>query len=295
MKSNNVFYLIKEGIKSIFVHGFMSFAAICVTVACLMIVGMFAAVMHNVNQMVEELNRTNEVLVYIDDALPESEARSVGTDINMLDNVYKAEFVTREQALEEFIAEHENDAAFNGLTADTLRHRYVIVLEDNGQMRETVTQLRTIHGVAEVVAYYEVAEGFAMVRDVLRVVFVVALAVLLAVSLLIISNTVKISMYGRREEIAIMKMVGATDGFIRLPFVVQGFLLGICGAGIAFGLEWWAYDAIVAWIEGKDTLMILSFVPFQTLVPLMVAIFAAAGLFVGIVGSWNSIQKFMKV
>lgn len=92
-----------------------------------------------------------------------------------------------------------------------------------------------------------------------------------------------------------MKMVGATNGFIRLPFVVQGFLLGISGAGIAFGLEWWAYNSIVAWLEGKDTLQILSFVPFQTLLPLMVVIFAAAGLFVGIVGSWNSIQKFMKV
>ena len=295
MRGNNIWYLIKEGIKSIFVHGFMSFAAVCVTVACLMIVGMFAAVMYNVNRMVDELNRTNEVLVYIDEALTESEARSVGTDINMLDNVYRSEFVTREQALADFIAEHNNDAAFNGLTADTFRHRYVIVLEDNGRMRETVTQLGTIHGISEVVAYYEVAEGFAMVRDVLRVVFAVALLVLLAVSLLIISNTVKIAMFGRREEIAIMKMVGATDGFIRLPFVVQGFLLGICGAGIAFGLEWWAYDSAVAWIAGKDTLQILSFVPFQTLLPVMVATFAAAGLFVGIVGSWNSIQKFMKV
>lgn len=295
MRINNVLYLIKEGIKSIFVHGFMSFAAICVTVACLLIVGMFAGVMYNVNIMVDELNRTNEVLVYIDESLTESEARSVGTDINMLENIHRTEFITREQALEDFIEEHENDSAFNGLSADTLRHRYVIVLEDNGQMRETVAQLRTIHGVAEVVAYYEVAEGFAMIQDVLQVVFVVALAVLLAVSLLIISNTVKISMYGRREEIAIMRMVGATNGFIRLPFVVQGFLLGVCGAGVAFVLEWWAYDSVVEWVAGKDTLQILSFVPFQELLPAMVATFAAAGLFVGIVGSWNSIQKFMKV
>lgn len=295
MRVNNVLYLLKEGVKSIFVHGFMSFAAICVTVACLLIVGMFAGVMYNVNIMVADLNQTNEVLVYIDESLSESEARSVSTSINMVENVLRAEFVTREQALEEFIAEHDGDAAFDGLNAETLRHRYVIILEDNGLMKETVQSLRQIHGVAEVVAYYEVAEGFAMIQDVLQVIFVVVLAVLLVVSLLIISNTVKIAMFGRREEIAIMRMVGATNGFIRLPFIVQGFLLGMIGAGIAFAVEWWAYDAVVAWINGKDTLQILAFVPFAELLPAMVATFAAAGLFVGVVGSWTSIQKFMKV
>lgn len=295
MRINNVLYLLKEGIKSIFVHGFMSFAAVCVTVACLLIVGMFAGVMYNVNIMVADLNRTNEVLVYIDEDLTESEARSVGTDINMLENVHKSEFVTREQALKDFVEKHDGDAAFNGLSADTFRHRFVIVLEDNGLMRDTVEQLKKVSGVSEVVAYYEVAEGFAMVQDVLQVAFVVVLAVLLAVSLLIISNTVKIAMYGRREEIAIMKMVGATNSFIRLPFVVQGFLLGMTGAGVAFAVEWWAYDSVVEWIATKDTLQILSFVPFQELLPAMIATFAAAGLFVGVVGSWNSIQKFMKV
>ena len=295
MRSNNILYLIKEGIKSIFVHGFMSFAAVCVTVACLLIVGMFASVMYNVNIMVDDLNRTNEVLVYIDENYTESEAKSVGTDINMLDNVLNTQFITREQALEDFIAEHQGDAAFDGLTADNLRHRYVIVLEDNGLMRQTVEQLEKINGVAEIVAYYEVAEGFSMIQDVLQVVYVVALAVLLVISLLIISNTVRISMYGRKEEIAIMKMVGATDGFIRLPFVVQGFLLGMTGAGIAFAAEWWAYDFIVAWIAEKDTLQILSFVPFEQLLPTMVGTFVGAGLIVSFVGSWTSIQKFMKV
>lgn len=295
MRFNNVLYLIKEGIKSIFVHGFMSFAAICVTVACLLIVGMFAGVMYNVNIMVAELNKTNEILVYIDESLTESEARSVGTDINMVENVLRAEFVTREQALEDFIAKHEGDAAFNGVVPESFRHRFVVVLEDNGLMRESVEELRQISGVGDVKAYYEVAEGFAMIQDILEVTFVVALAVLLVVSLLIISNTVKISLYGRREEIGIMKMVGATNGFIRLPYVVQGFLLGMIGAGLAFALEWWAYDYMVAWIYSQDTLRLLTFVPFRQLLPAMIATFTAAGLFVGVVGSWTSIRKFMNV
>jgi len=245
--------------------------------------------------MVAELNKTNEILVYVEETLPESEARSVGTDINMLENVLRAEFVTREQALEEFIAKHEGDAAFDGVVPETFRHRFVVVLEDNGLMKQTVEELKKINGVAEVMAHYEVAEGFSMIQDVLQVSFVVVLAVLLVVSLLIISNTVKIAMYGRREEIAIMKMVGATNGFIRLPFVVQGFLLGMIGAGAAFAVEWWAYDAVVEWLYSKDTLQMLSFVPFQELLPTMVATFAAAGMFVGVVGSWTSIRKFMNV
>ena len=162
-------------------------------------------------------------------------------------------------------------------------------------MRQSVEELKGVSGVSEVKAYYEVAEGFAMIQDVLQVAFMVALAVLLVVSLLIISNTVKISMYGRREEIGIMKMVGATNSFIRLPYIVQGFLLGMVGAGLAFAVEWWAYDNMVAWIYSKDTLQLLTFVSFRELLPAMIATFTAAGLFVGMVGSWTSIRKFMNV
>ena len=115
------------------------------------------------------------------------------------------------------------------------------------------------------------------------------------VSLLIISNTVKLAMYDRRDEIAIMKMVGATNGFIRLPFVVEGFSLGMIGAILAFGLEWLGYDAMLNKISSVDALQLFNFVPFQELLLPMVATFAAAGMFVGIVGSWTSIRKFMDV
>ena len=124
---------------------------------------------------------------------------------------------------------------------------------------------------------------------------VVIIGVLLVVSLLIISNTVKLAMYDRKEEIAIMKMVGATNSFIRLPFVVEGFILGMVGAADAFGLEWVMYDALVLRLDAVDTLKLFSFVPFTELLIPMVVTFAGAGLFVGIVGSWTSIRKFMNV
>ena len=296
MKINNIGYLIKEGIRGIFLHGFMSFAAVCVTVACLLIVGSFSCLVYNVNLMVEDLNKTNEVLVYVDETLSDADAKSVGTKINRLDNIQQAKFVSREEALENFIADHEDESeSFTGLVAEDLRHRFVVTLEDNNLMEQTLEALWLIPGVVNITASLEMAEGFATLQSVLQIASVAVISVLLVVSLLIISNTVKLAMYDRRDEIAIMKMVGATNGFIRLPFVVEGFLLGMMGAAIAFGLEWVLYDALILKIEEVDTLKLFAFVPFDELLVPMVATFGFAGLFVGIVGSWTSIRKFMDV
>ena len=295
MRLNNIGYLLKEGLRHIFTHGFMSFAAVCVTVACLVIVGSFSILAYNLDLMVEDLNQTSEILVYIDSELSDAEAKSIGTKINMLDNVFQATFVSREQALENFIADHKGDSAFSGVQAEDLRHRFVVTLEENSLMFETDQQLKSIPGVAKTNAAYELAEGFSTVQDVLHLVSYAVIAVLLVVSLLIISNTVKLAMYDRKDEIAIMKMVGATNGFIRLPFVVEGFTLGMLGAVLAFGIEWVMYDAMVEKVAAVDSLKLFSFVPFQELLIPMVVTFAAAGMFVGLVGSGASIRRFMDV
>lgn len=295
MKLNNLGYLLKEGFRGIFLHGFMSFAAVCVTVACLVIVGSFSALAYNLDEMVRDLNQTSEILVYIDSDLSDAEARSIGTKINLLDNVLKATFVSREEALQDFIADHDGDSAFSGVQASDLRHRYIVTLEDNTKMEQTDAALKQLPGVAKTNAAYELARGFTTIQDVLHIVSAAVIAVLLVVSLLIISNTVKLAMYDRKDEIAIMKMVGATNGFIRLPFVVEGFSLGMIGAILAFGTEWAGYDALVQKIGSVDSLQLFKFVPFQELLIPMVIVFAAAGMFVGIVGSWTSIRKFMNV
>ena len=292
---NNLGYLFKEGIRGIFTHGFMSFAAIFVTVACLLIVGIFSALMYNISIMVDELNQTNEVMVYIDEELSLEKAHSVETKINLIDNVHKATFKTREDALKDFIADHQGDEAFNGVEASDLRHRVIVILEDNDKMHETIDQINQIEGVAKITAAYELAEGFSTLENVLQVVFVFIILGLSVVSLVIISNTVKISVYDRRDEIAIMKMVGATNGFIRLPFVVEGLVLGLLGAGIAFGVVWLLYDLLVTKVEAMDTLQMFSFVPFQQLLIPMISVFAGTGFVVGVLGSWSSIKKFMNV
>ena len=295
MRLNNIGYLLKEGFKGIFTHGFMSFAAVCVTIACLVIVGSFSILAYNLDVMVEDLNQTSEILVYVDADLPDAEARSIGTQINLLDNVLQSTFVSREEALEDFIADHDGDSAFSGVQASDLRHRYIVSLEDNLLMKQTEEQLKQIPGIAKTDAAYELAEGFTTIQSVLHIVSYAVIAVLLVISLLIISNTVKLAMYDRKDEIAIMKMVGATNGFIRLPFVVEGFTLGMLGAIMAFGLEWVGYDALVQRVSGVDSLQLFTFVPFQELLIPMVIVFAGAGMFVGIVGSWTSIRKFMDV
>ena len=295
MKINNIGYLCKEGIRGIFLHGFMSFAAVCVTVACLLIVGSFCALGQNLSLMISNLNKTNEVMVYVDETLSDAEARSVGTKINRVDNVASAEFISREEALKNFVADHSETSAFEGTSADTFRHRFRVILKDTRLLDQTKAALEDVPGVAKVRATEEIAKGFLMLQDVLELVSLVIIVVLLIVSLLIISNTVKLAMYDRRDKIAIMKMVGATNGFIRLPFVVQGFALGMIGAGIAFGLEWAMYDALAVRIAAVDTFGFFSIVPFTDLVPLMILIFIGAGMFVGVVGSWTSIRKFMDV
>ena len=298
MRLNNIGYLIKEGLRGMFRHGFMSFAAVIVTVACLLIVGSFASLIHNLNIMVQELNDTNEVLAYVDDALGEDEAKHVGTVIGYNENVEKATFKHREDALKEFIAEYDNSSAFDGTDPDTLQHRIIVVLKDNRLLDQTVAELKEIEGVEDVVAFNELAKGFSTLQDVLHVVSFVIIGVLLIVSLLIISNTVKLAMYDRKEEISIMKMVGATNGFIRLPFVVEGFMLGMVSAAVAFFITWLMYNGLVVRIEEMDNaLNLFNFVPFtdpELLIP-MLATFGCAGLFVGVCGSWTSIRKFMDV
>lgn len=295
MRLNNLGYLLKEGFRGIFLHGFMSFAAICVTIACLLIVGSFSILAYNLDVMVEDLNQTSEIMVYIDTSLSDAEARSVGTKINALDNILQATFVSREEALQNFISDHDNNAAFNGVQAEDLRHRYVVTLEDNTLMEQTDQQLQQIPGVAKTNAAYELAEGFTTIQNVLHLATVALMAMLLVISLLIISNTVKLAMYDRKDEIAIMKMVGATNSFIRLPFIVEGFTLGMVAAVLAFGLEWVLYDTLVERMAAVDALRLFSFVPFLDLLIPMVLTFGAAGLFVGIVGSWTSIRKFLDV
>ena len=295
MKKNNIGYLLREGFRGVFLHGFMSFAAVCVTVACLIIMGTFSLVLYNLHVMIVDLEKENQVLVYIDEDYSEAEAKSVGSRINLISNVHEAKFVSREQALDNFVGKQSDTTAFNGVDASILRDRYEVTVEDNSLLEQTVAEIEKIDGVAEVSAHYEIANGFQSLQKVLNIASMVIIIVLFVVSLFIISNTVKLAMYSRSEEIAIMKMVGATNSFIRLPFVVEGFILGMLGAVIAFFLEWGLYDFLQAKIAAVDTLRLFQIVPFAEVIELVAISYALTGFAVGVVGSLLSIRKFLKV
>jgi cell division transport system permease protein len=245
--------------------------------------------------MVEELNSNSEILAYVDDTYTWDKAKQVESRVRLVDNVSDADLVTREEALDDFRQSFKDPSLLDNVAPDTLQYRVRILLLDNTKLSETRDRLLLIPGVVEVSSPDGLIEGFTNLQEVLQVVSLVLIVILLFVSLLIISNTVKMAMADRKNEISIMKMVGATNGFIRLPFVVQGFTLGMLGAGVAFGLEWLLYDAMAGKINAYETLSFLSFVPFSQILPLMIPVFIGAGMFVGMVGSWNSIRKYMNV
>ena len=293
MKHNNFGYLMGEGVRAMFKHGFMSFAAICITVACLVIVNTFLLISYNMNLMVGDLQKKMEVVVIIDETYTEAESKSVGSEINLIENVDNAKFVSREEALEDFIGDSDR-SLFEGLDPENFRDQYEITLVDNAKVAETKAALERVSGVAEVHAPDEMANALATIRNVLYVATIAIAAVLLIVSLIIISNTIRLAMLDRREEIGIMKMVGATNGFIRFPFLIEGFFLGLFGAVISFFVEWGLYVVIRNAIISTD-LQFITFVPFSDVMLAMVASCAGAGFCIGILGSLLSIRRFLKV
>ena len=295
MKKNNIGYLLREGFKGVFLHGFMSFAAICVTVACLIIMGTFSLILYNLHVMILDLEQENEILVYIDENYSEAKAKSVGSQINLISNVHEAKFVSRQQALDEFIDTQNDAALFDGIEADTLRDRFVVTLEDNSLITQTKEMLKQIDGVDEVSAHDEIANGFQTVQKVLNIAAMVIIVVLFVVSMFIISNTIKLAMYSRSQEIAIMKMVGATNSFIRLPFVVEGLILGFISSLVAFFLEWGLYDFLASKIAQIDTLQLITIVPFAECIEFVAIAYAITGFVVGVFGSMLSIRKFLRV
>ena len=293
MKHNNFGYLMGEGVRAMFKHGFMSFAAICITVACLVIINSFTLISYNLDLTVGEVQKELRIVVCIDENYTEAESKSVGSDINLLPNVANAEFVSRQQALEDFIGDSD-ESLFEGLDADAMRDQYIVTLVDNAQVAETKEALENTNGVSDVYADIEVGNALATIRTVLYIASIAIAAVLLIVSLIIISNTIRLAMLDRREEIGIMKMVGATNSFIRFPFFVEGFFLGLFGAVFSFFIEWGLYEVLRKAIMNTG-LEVLTIVPFTDVLVPMALVCGVAGFVIGIFGSVMSIRRFLKV
>ena len=295
MAKHDFRYFAHEGLSNMFSHGFMSFAAIGITVACLLIMGTFTLVAVNANELLRDLEQENEILAYVDDSCTEAESKALQKELEAVPNVASATYISKEQAMEDFVAQYPDEDMFQDLDPEILRDRYAIKITDLEQIRQTKETVEGIPGIARVNAYEEIAGGFITVRNVATVVCVALIAVLFVVSVFIISNTIKLTTFDRRDEIAIMRMVGATNGFIRWPFVYEGFMMGLLGAVIAFFSQWGLYEAVTRGVDNNDTLQLIHVIPFQELWVPVAVVFAAAGILIGVGGSLSAIRKFLQV
>ena len=278
-----------------FTHGFMSFAAIGITVACLLIMGTFSLVAVNADQTLQDLEEENEMLAFVEETCTEEETSALEQQLLKVDNVRGVEFISKEEAMVAYQEKYDDEPYFQNLEPETFRDRYVILMDELSLQEETKEAIEKIPGIAWVNAYEELSNGFIAMRNIATIVCVALIAILFLVSVFIIANTIKLTTFDRRDEIAIMKMVGATNGFIRWPFVYEGFLLGLFSAAIAFFLQWGLYGLITSGITGSDVFSVISLVPFtQIWIPVAV-VFAAAGMLIGIGGSVSAIRQFLKV
>ena len=271
----------------------MSFASIFIIVACLLIMGSFSLLALNVNAIIKDFEDENVVLAFIDEDIPEQQARAMESQILSVPNVASAEFISREEAYESFISKSEEKYA--DLDASVLRHRFAVYLDDVALTAQTQQDLRNIPGVAEITANLSIARGIVTVRNVVSAVSMVLVVILLIISFFIMSNTIKLATVDRREEIGIMKVVGATNAFIRWPFVLEGFILGIAGALIAFVALWGLYTFIAGEIVKNYTSTLFTIIPFSSVQMPILIIFLAIGFAVGVLGSSFAIKNYLKV
>ncbi len=295
MKRFNLRYYLKEGISNFFSHRLMSVAAITVIAACLLITSSFSLVAYNLGIQVADLETQSEIMLWVDETYTRPQAQALEEEIKQVDNVETVEFIPKEESLEDYKEQMGDDAyILEGLENDNpLRDGYRIVMKDVSLHQETVDALEKIDGIASTTSKKEFSDKLVKMRSVVNAISYTLIAMLGAVSIFIISNTVKLAMFARREEIAIMRMVGATNHFIRSPFIVEGLVLGEIAALVAFGLEWLIYDYITEGVVGSTGLMEMVAFP-QFALPLLLMMLAA-GLVLGSGGSVLTIRKFLKV
>ena len=293
MDGNQALYHLREGFRSIFTHGLMSFASVCMIVACLLIMGSFSLVAVNANSMLSELERDNEVLAYVDEDFVDPE--SLQSKLEAIPNVTSATFVSKAQAMAEFKAQQDDPSLFEDLPSNTLRDRYQIHMDDIEKMEETTKLIQDVSGIARVQAALEIADGFVMVRNVASAIAVILVVMLVIISVFIISNTIRLATFTRRDEIAIVKMCGATNWFIRWPFMIEGVILGLVGAVIAFVVQWLVYGLLGHAMANSGILSLIDTIPFTEMAGTVLLVFLLVGFVIGAGGSALAIRKFLKV
>lgn len=303
MKGSSFGYLLKEGAKNIWVNRIMSVASIGVLVACLLLVGGAMLFTINVNSIVGYVEAQNEVKIFLEDGISGGDISRINDELAAMPNIGSVDFISAEEGLASYaegMGAEYNDL-LESLKGDEnpLPHSFVVKVKDLSVMSDTVAELQAMDGVYTVNAPMEVASSITGIKYAIAAFGTAIVAILMAVSLLITANTIKITVFNRRKEINIMKYVGATDSFIKLPFIIEGVLIGIISSLIAYGLTWLGYNIIIDKMTQNDTSWLQmayeNLVPFADVaIPLLLG-FLAAGIITGTFGSMMFVRKHLKV
>ena len=287
-------YLFAEGFRGIFKHGFMSFATVAIIVACLIIMGSVILVGYNIDALISELEDQNEVVAFVDEDYDDEASKALESSIKSIANIESVSYVTRDEAMSNFMGNYDS-GLMEGIDSSVFRNRYVIKLADIAQMAATKQALENVEGIVKVNAHLDYAQSFITIRNIVRIVSLVLIAMLTFVSFFIMSNTIKLATYSRREEIGIMKMVGASNSFIRMPFIIEGLILGLFGAMVAFFMQWGIYNVLTDKIIESSTGTYLNVVQFQSVMTPILVFFLAIGAVVGLFGGISAIRNYLKV
>ena len=298
-------YLVKEGFKNVYSNRIMSIASVCVLVSCLVMTGAAALFSMNVLKVVDEVEKNNQTTVFIkkDTAaekakadyktLRENRLAMIGDKIRQLDNVESAEFVSQEDGLKQYKSKLGDDL-FKLIEdrEDVLNDSYIVTFKNAEEYDATVAQIKRINGVESITDRRSFAKKLSDISKLVNIVAICVVTALFIISLFIIANTIRTTMYSRRFEISIMKSVGATNSFVRMPFLVEGVVLGCISAALSTGVLALLYKVADGLVDKVD--LGIEPIPFMSILPFMVIAFVVVGVLVGFFGGFISIRKYLK-
>ncbi|MCR5249180.1 MAG: permease-like cell division protein FtsX [Lachnospiraceae bacterium] len=298
MKISTLFYVIAQGIKSVFKNKWFTLASIATISACLFLFGIGYSVVMNVQYMVKTAEEGVSITVFFNDDITDERIAEIGNIVTANPAVSKVVYVSADEAWNSFKEEYLGEYA-DGFTENPLEHsmNYQIYLKDVSQQANLVAYLESLDGVRRVNRSELTANMLSGMNSLIAYVSIGIIVILLAVSVFLISNTVMIGISVRKEEIAIMKYIGATDFFVRSPFVIEGLLIGAVGSLIPLGIIYLIYDRAVSYILGRFTVLrgVLHFLSVDQIYERLFPVSLAVGIGIGFLGSFITVRRHLKV
>lgn len=296
MTGSSLRYLIKEGFRNTWTNRMMSIASICVLLSCLVLIGSASMIFLNIDALVDRIEDENVIMVYIADDTSDADIEAMGATLQNMNNIQNVEFVAKEDAWAEQLKTMEKAQAqfFTQISTDIpLPDAYKVTVADLTLFSGTVEEIKQIDHIDTVRQNTDLAKKLDTISNGISIIAIVIIAVLFAISLFIISNTIKLTVYSRRLEISIMKSVGATNSFVRLPFVVEGMILGVVSGVVSLGVVWGVYALAVNNFSDLLSSIGLVALDFKDYALYMLGAFLAIGIVSGVGGSLITMRKYL--